>query len=266
MLEKFARTIDLWRSHENYLGGNSIELQDFNVLEYMAGLFCPGPYFYYIIDSPTLTLDLYSESVIGLLDMPRDASFNFEHWLECVHPDDLNYFYRCEDVVAWFLKQCIQPEDIIHYKITYCVRLRVREGSYHLFLLQTKTLKTTQEGALLKVFGVQTDIHHISATNNRRLSFVGLNGRRSWLDIDVFDTSLLKGFTPYPLLDHKPRFTRRELDVIRLVGAGKTTAEIAEALHISIQTVNTHRKNILRKSSMNTLTEVVVESIRCGYI
>ena len=40
--------------------------------------------------------------------------------------------------------------------------------------------------------------------------------------------------------------TRRQLEILKLIGQGKTTSEIAEELFIGIHTVSTHRKNMAR--------------------
>ncbi|WP_416306087.1 response regulator transcription factor [Neptunicella sp. SCSIO 80796] len=259
-------TIDLWKSHQGYLAEHSVALQSFNIVNYLANSFCPGPYFYYVIDSPTLSLDIASPSVHSLLDVPQDEVFTLTHWLDCIHPRELNFFYRCEDVVAWFIKHCISPDNVTKYKISYCLQLRCKDGLYRLFLLQTTTLQTTSEGALLKVFGVQSDISHITHTNNYKLSFIGLDGEPSWRELDVFDETLFEDFNPHPLPSQNCPYSKREIDVIQLASYGKKTAEIATLLNISIQTVNTHRKNLLSKSSLNTMTEVVSECIRKGYI
>ncbi len=42
------------------------------------------------------------------------------------------------------------------------------------------------------------------------------------------------------------RLTPRQQDIVRMIGAGKTTAEIADALGLSAHTVSFHRKNIRR--------------------
>lgn len=47
----------------------------------------------------------------------------------------------------------------------------------------------------------------------------------------------------------------RAKEVLRLVALGKSSAEIAEELHITVDTVNTHRKNIKRKLDINTTYE-----------
>lgn len=257
--------VDIWKSHPNYLGKTSVDLKAANIADYMANLFCPGPYYYYIIDSPTLTLEYASESMETILGIDgNNASLN--GLIDVVHPDDHHFFLRCEDVVAHFLKNCIPPEKMVNYKITYCLRERTRSGTYKLFLLQTITMKTTVDGALLKVFGAHTDISHITSVNNRKMSLIGLNGEPSYLEIDVFDDNVFDNFVPYQLETEKPIFTKRELEIVKLLALGLSTEEISEKLFISPKTVFTHRKNILRKAGVKNTTQLVADCIRKGFI
>ena len=48
---------------------------------------------------------------------------------------------------------------------------------------------------------------------------------------------------------------QRTKEVLRLVALGKSSGEIAEELHISVETVNTHRKNIKKKLNISTTYE-----------
>ena len=257
--------VDIWKSHSNYLAKKSVDLKAVNIVDYMANLFCPGPYYYYILDSPTLSLDLVSDSAQSLLGIaPKD--FTLDKLIDSIHPDDLDFFMRCEDVVAHFLKNCISPEKMVNYKINYSLRERVANGTYRLFLLQTITLRTTEDGALLKVFGTHTDISHITAVGNRKLSLIGMNGEPSFLEIDVFEDQVFDNFVPYDYETYSPSFTKRELEVIRLLAKGSSTDEVSKELNISVQTVFTHRKNILRKSKARNTSELVAECIRKGYI
>lgn len=231
----------------------------------MANLFCPGPYYYYVIDSPTLALEMVSSSTLNLLGIAPEQ-LSIEKLLELIHPDDLDYFYRCEDVVAHFLKNCITPDKVVNYKISYCLRERVRENVYKLFLLQTITIKTSKNGALLKVFGTHTDISHIATENNRRMSLIGLNGEPSFMEIDVFAPDVFENFTPYNFSYKSHVFTRREIEIVKLLSLGMSTEEIASNLNIAYQTGVTHRKNLLRKSGLKNTTELVADCIRKGFI
>ncbi|WP_425389947.1 response regulator transcription factor [Ekhidna sp.] len=60
--------------------------------------------------------------------------------------------------------------------------------------------------------------------------------------------------------------TPREYEVLELITRGKTTAQIADELHLSIHTINSHRKNILRKLNMNSPAELIVYALESGIV
>lgn len=51
--------------------------------------------------------------------------------------------------------------------------------------------------------------------------------------------------------------TSKEREVLALIGAGKRTSEIAEMLFISPVTVMTHKRNIMRKLDLHSVSELV---------
>jgi DNA-binding NarL/FixJ family response regulator len=51
--------------------------------------------------------------------------------------------------------------------------------------------------------------------------------------------------------------SRRELEILRLVAAGRTSAEIARSLNISTKTIDTHRSNMYRKLSLRNSVDLV---------
>ena len=51
--------------------------------------------------------------------------------------------------------------------------------------------------------------------------------------------------------------SNRERDVVRLLLTNKTSKEIAENLNISKYTVDTHRKNILKKLNIDSTFELI---------
>jgi len=58
----------------------------------------------------------------------------------------------------------------------------------------------------------------------------------------------------------------REMQVIRCVGKGLSSDEIANQLNLSIHTVNSHRKNILKKLGLRSPTELVVYALKKGWV
>jgi two-component system invasion response regulator UvrY len=49
----------------------------------------------------------------------------------------------------------------------------------------------------------------------------------------------------------------RELEVLRMIGSGRTVSQIAEDLHLSVTTVSTYRARILEKMAMTTTAELM---------
>lgn len=58
----------------------------------------------------------------------------------------------------------------------------------------------------------------------------------------------------------------REMQVIRYVGKGFSSEEIASELNVSIHTVNSHRKNVLRKLGLKSPTELIVYAMKQGWV
>lgn len=59
----------------------------------------------------------------------------------------------------------------------------------------------------------------------------------------------------------RPVVTRREKEVLELIVDGMTNNEIAEKLFLSVNTVDTHRKNLLAKFEARNIAELVKLSI-----
>lgn len=64
----------------------------------------------------------------------------------------------------------------------------------------------------------------------------------------------------------QPALTAREVDVLRLVARGMRNKEIAAALGITEETVQSHVKSILAKFSVHDRTEAVVVGFRRGIV
>lgn len=80
---------------------------------------------------------------------------------------------------------------------------------------------------------------------------------------NYFDSSLKKS-------DHKKNdndipLSKREMEIVKLIGEGKTSQEIADLLFIGKTTVDTHRKNILKKLSLQGKSELLRYSMEKKY-
>ena len=56
----------------------------------------------------------------------------------------------------------------------------------------------------------------------------------------------------------------REREVLQLIAEGKSTRDIAAKLYVSVKTIETHRKQIMDKLSLNSIAELTKYAIREG--
>jgi len=63
-----------------------------------------------------------------------------------------------------------------------------------------------------------------------------------------------------------PTLTRREKEVLDLIAREMTTNEISESLHISLNTVETHRRNLIQKFNVRNSVGLVREAMLKGII
>ncbi len=69
-----------------------------------------------------------------------------------------------------------------------------------------------------------------------------------------------------PAAEGDDGLTAREIEVLTLIAEGRTSREIAEALVISVKTVERHRENIMHKLDIHSRVELVKYAIKRGLI
>ncbi len=62
------------------------------------------------------------------------------------------------------------------------------------------------------------------------------------------------------------QLTSRELEVLRHIAEGRTSREIADALHISFRTVNSHRMNLMQKLDIHDTAGLVRYAIHANLV
>lgn len=67
-------------------------------------------------------------------------------------------------------------------------------------------------------------------------------------------------------LDETVQLTVSEIEIVRLIAEGLTNKEIACRKCLSVHTIMTHRKNILRKLGVSNASELIMCAIRKGFI
>lgn len=79
-------------------------------------------------------------------------------------------------------------------------------------------------------------------------------------DINVEDLDF-ESFTCEPVL-----LSEREVEIITLIAEGYTNTQIAELLHLSPHTINTHRKNIMGKLGTKNTAGIVMYAVKTNLV
>lgn len=105
---------------------------------------------------------------------------------------------------------------------------------------------------VLHVIAQQTPLPKAPASKRRSVerTNAGLNRSATRCTLNCSGTGILS-------------LTEREWDVLRLIGHGKITKEIADALRISAATVSEHRKHICKKLNLHSTGEIVACALGC---
>lgn len=83
------------------------------------------------------------------------------------------------------------------------------------------------------------------------LTVVG-NGGKFWSN--EISNIIVRGLG---ITDGEPVLTDREMEVLKLIMQEKSSKEIAQQLYISERTVETHRKNMMRKTNSGTTVGLI---------
>lgn len=211
-----------------------------------------GSYYYLINNVRQSRFDLVSPEVQNVLGYTPEG-YELPFYTGLVHPDDLPYLLNFESAVERFFSN-LSGEQLFKYKVQYDQRMRHADGHYIRVLNQYVIIQHDVEN--VRTFVVQTDITHLKKEPKPVLSFIGLDGEPSYVNVDVQNI-----FKPA-----KEIFTNREKDILRALAKGMSSAEISEALSISKLTVDSHRKNMLKKTDAKSTNEIISLAFNNGWI
>lgn len=227
---------------------------EFELQEQIINLFHVGPHYYYIFNCGTADFEFIDEKAKQVVGYPIEE-LSPGYLFSKIHPEDVSYFLNFESTITDFYLN-LPIEKMLSFKTSYDVRVKTKHDKYIRVLQQVTPIQTDEQGSIFRTFGVHTDITHIKPEGKPILNIIGLNGESSYYDVQSNAT-----FEP-----EKPLLTRREQGVLKLIVEGSTSAEIAETLCISLETVKTHRKNILRKSGSRNVAELISQAVDLGWL
>lgn len=238
----------------NILKPNTNELF-LDIIDQVASLFTAGPYYYYITNFEQLKIDYVHEGISAVLGL-KPSEFNLNKLFEIMHPDDLECMYKKEALATNILFKQLSTDQLKDYKVVYLMRLKHTNGNYKTILHQTNIISTSIEGKAQQVIVIHTDVTYLNIRFDNNVSFISNKHTSYHYKYSDLGYGLIDSFESI--------FTKRETEIIKLLIQGKKANEISKLLYISLLTVNTHKRNILKKSKCKNSYELIATSIRNG--
>lgn len=233
-------------------------------LNKMAGLFSPGQFYYYIVDFPNLKMEYVHQGTQEVLGIPPEEA-NMASLVAPLVPESREAMFKKEAVVVDFMFNYLPPSEVLNYKSVYFATVRDTMGTHKTLLHQANVLSLCEENRPKHILVVHTDVSHFHLQRKDSLSLVNLSGGESFHEVP-FNDGKFDALRCARASEEFPELTEREREVIRKMAEGHSTEETADQLCISVHTLRTHRKNILRKSGCRNTHELVARSLMAGVI
>ncbi|HEY9115401.1 MAG TPA: LuxR C-terminal-related transcriptional regulator [Bacteroidales bacterium] len=208
--------------------------------------------FFYVGDFTRLSIIYSSKRCLQMYGL-RPDEMDPRNIFKRTHPDDLKRhgvgrskgFERANEIYS-------NPKDD-YAVISSNYRFMNLQGEYRNLLLQGYFFKSKKSA--LNVYGilVHTDI--------------------SWFEKMKFGFNIYMGknlsyfrFPDEELIMTGCVFTEREFEILKLIKEGQSSEQIGQKLFLSPHTIDTHRRNILKKTNSSSTSELIIELMERGVL
>jgi len=181
---------------------------------------------------------LFTNSAFDTVTGYKTDDFNLDVLIDIIHPEDQSYFFECEERNLEFTNKLLF-NDHFKYSHSYSYRIKTSSGTYIRILQECQALEVNNSGHLTKTL-----------VNHKKIDY---SDHITASDFRIFD----KSQNIYIDSENRYNLTKRELEILNLIKNGLNSQQVSDTLNISKNTILTHRKNILNKTSCTSFIELV---------
>ncbi|MEO8935005.1 MAG: helix-turn-helix transcriptional regulator [Xanthomarina sp.] len=211
-------------------------------LPYSSTFFC-------VTNTQKLTFEFISKNMTSCIGFDKDVLLKegMHYFWNLIHPEDIELWLQSlNDLMVYTLSDV--PINLRHRMCyTWNYRLKNAEGIYVNIIQNTTPLQFDSE--MKPIVGLA---HYTVLDGEIEIPIIGT--AKLLNENNTYETTYFNNFSQKHL---GSGLSNRERDVIRLLTVKKTSKEIAESLNISPNTVDTHRRNILKKLNISSTGELV---------
>ncbi len=162
------------------------------------------------------------------------------------HPEDIQLWINSLKELMQFTMTELNDEQRKRMSYTWNYRIKDGRGDYVNIVQNTTPLQFDEDNK--PIIGLA---HYTVLSGHIQLNICA--SAKILNEHNEYETLYFKNMSSTNLLDI---MSNRERDVVRLLIQQKTSEQIAELLNISRHTVDTHRRNILKKLNLNSTVEI----------
>ena len=217
-----------------------IELDYF--LPYSSTFFC-------ITNTQDLTFEFVSKNAKACLGIEASElqAKGMRFFWSRIHPDDIDKWLKALNDLMEFTLLEIPVTERNQMSYTWNYRLKNNNGEYVNIIQNTSPLEF--DASMKPIIGLaHYTVLHANLTLPITASAKLLNTNKE------YETKYYNNFSQKLLMDG---ISNRERDIVRLLVLNHSSKDIADKLNISANTVDTHRRNILKKLNISSTGELV---------
>lgn len=235
----FLKFIELYKSN----GYIDINRHD-PLIQELEKMNAANKQFFYFADLLKLKILFTSMGCLPLIGVEPEV-LDPHHFMTITHPDDLHRLDLAKSKLLRLANELFVAEKG-SFIISANLRMRNGAGNYSNYLIQGYLFYTTVPYKTVFFLKIHTNIDHLKKIKHGYHYYIGS-------DFSYFR------YPDRKLINTGNVFTSREFEIIQLIASGLGSEAIAKKLNISINTVNTHRSNILAKSGKVQVSELIYE-------
>jgi len=202
------------------------------------------PDFIALIDIKAVKPVIYSKNIS--LKFEKDQNESIHDIMKCVDQKQIDKILEADKLTIDFVTQNMSIIDYAMFQLRFTVSLI--KGDSRSFLRNISFIKRNSDkpNEMLLLTTITDVTNLIALEKHVTFSIKGIHKEceDQGLHNKVMD---LIQFMNGSVLSSKINLTKRERQILELISKGETSNSISDKLYISINTVNTHRQNLIKK-------------------
>ena len=215
--------------------------------------------FFYVVEAPSLKYHFMGRQQVSVSGYSNEEFLEkgVALFIQCLHQDDIDIVLNQIFKDGLSVIMGVDAADRKNILTQYNYRFKRKDGRFVNLLEQLYVLEMDEAGRGILFLG------NVVVLDNDEILPIRLSSKL-YKENQVIETIFSKTYNRVG--SSFPDVTNREMDILRNLATGKSSKEIGKKLFISPHTVDTHRRNLLKKLQCNSVVELARLAFKNGLL